>query len=129
MLVPFSQFLFRRIMNLLHILAGCLYRLAQGVSTSRISTDYKAFFGWLASYNVRKGRVNPTSVLVAIHRMGYAGWSNPLVMTVEKGKTGLYITIRSGFLHFTIGIAFVRAGVSSRLTHDTLSWHSLVGAC
>jgi len=89
MLVPFSRASFRRIMNLLHILAGCFYRLAQGVYTSRIFTQTTRRFIWVAGFLVHsEGQDVSNKSTHCYPSHGYSSWSKPLVMRVKKGRLG-----------------------------------------
>lgn len=98
-------------MNLLHILAGCFYRLAQGVYTSQISTQTtrRSLGGWLLTTFGRAGLIQQEYSLLSIawllwleQAAYYDGW---------KRQTGLYIRSDRDFF-ISHGIAFVRAGVS-----------------
>ena len=88
MLVPFSRASFHRIMNLLHILAGCFYRLAQGVYTSRIFTQTTRRLIWVAGFLHSEGQGASNKRTHCYPSHGYSGWSKPLVMTIRKGRLG-----------------------------------------
>lgn len=101
-------------MNLLHILAGCFYRLAQGVYTSRIFTDYKAFSlgGWLLTTFGRPGFIQQEYSLLSIAWLLWLEQTAYYSRRSEKADWALH-QIRSELLHFTWhGMAFVRAAVS-----------------
>ena len=110
MLVPFNRASFHRIMNLLHILAGCFYRLAQGVYTSRIFTQTTRRFVWVAGWLLttfgRAGCIQQEYSLLPI------AWLLWLEQTPcydgEKRKIGLYIRPDRDF--------FISHG---------MAWHSL----
>lgn len=76
-------------MNLLYILAGCFYRLVQGVYTFRISTQTTRRSLWVAGFLLHsEGQDLSNKSTPCYPSDGYSGWSKPLIMTVGTGRLG-----------------------------------------